>query len=92
LVRRPDGTPKSIASNAPDPDGLVIFRVGGDGTLSAPSFHDGGGGSLFCPAFLHGRPDHVVIGEAVGDGLVTGSIDADGRIGIGPLVPIDVSA
>jgi 6-phosphogluconolactonase (cycloisomerase 2 family) len=43
-------------------------------------------------AFLHGRPDRFIIGTAVGDGLVMSSIDEDGRIGIGPLVPIDTSA
>ncbi len=91
-VRRPDGTPKSIASNAPDPDGLITFPVGRDGTLGAPSFHDGGGGSPWNIAFLHGRPDTFILGYAVGDGCVMGSIDEEGRIGLGPLVPIDTSA
>jgi 6-phosphogluconolactonase (cycloisomerase 2 family) len=91
-VRRPDGTLRSIASNAPDPDGLVVFPVGGDGTLGTRSFHDAGGGSPFYPAFLHGRPDHFVVGYAVGDGIAMASIDADGRIAFGPLVPIDTSA
>jgi 6-phosphogluconolactonase (cycloisomerase 2 family) len=91
-VPGPDGKPKSIASNAPDPDGLVIFRVGENGALGEPEFHDGGGGSPFFIAFLHGRPDTFVIGYAVGDGVVMGHIDAEGRIGLGPLVPIDTSA
>jgi len=91
-VRRPDGTAKSIASNAPDPDGVVIFPVDVHGTLDRPSFHDAGGGSPFYPAFLHSRPDHLVIGEAVGDGLVMGNIDPDGRLSVGPLVQIDTSA
>jgi len=91
-VRRPDGTLRSIASNAPDPDGLVVFPVGGDGTLGTRSFHDAGGGSPFYPAFLHSRPDHFVVGYAVGDGIAMASIDADGRIAFGPLVPIDTSA
>ena len=91
-VRRPDGTLRSIASNAPDPDGLVVFPVGGDGTLGTRSFHDAGGGSPFYPAFLHARPDHFVVGYAVGDGIAMASIDADGRIAFGPLVPIDTSA
>ena len=88
----PDGTPKYVIANTSDPDGLVVFPVGGDGTLGAPSFHDGGGGVPFYYAFLHGRPDRFLIGTAVGDGLVMGSIDADGGIDIGPLVPIDTSA
>ncbi len=91
-VRRPDGRPYSIASNAPDPDGLVVFPVGGDGTLGARSFCDAGGGSPFYPIFLNGRPDHFIIGYAVGDGIAMASIDADGKIATGPLVQIDTSA
>jgi hypothetical protein len=87
-----NGEPHSIASNAPDPDGLVVFPVNSGGTLGEASFHDGGGGSPFFPAFLHGRPDHFILGEAVGDGLVMGMLDQDGKVGIGPLVPIDTSA
>ncbi len=72
----PDGTPKFVLANERDPDGLVIFPVGGDGTLGAPSFHDAGGAAPFYIAFLHGRPNTY----------------ADGRIGIGSLVPLDTSA
>jgi 6-phosphogluconolactonase (cycloisomerase 2 family) len=90
-VPGPDGKPKVIASNAPDPDGLVVFRINTDGTLSAPSFHDGGAGSPFYIAFLHNRPDTFILGYAVGDGVAMGHIDEDGRIGIGPLEPIDTS-
>src|SRR6266436_3891371 len=79
----PDGTPKLVGSNAPDPDGLIVFPVSGDGTLGTPSFHDAGGGSPFYMAFLHGRPDTFITGSAVGDGVVMSSIDAEGRIGIG---------
>jgi 6-phosphogluconolactonase (cycloisomerase 2 family) len=88
----PDGTPKYVIANIQDPDGLVVFPVGGDGTLGAPSFHDGGGAVVFYMAFLNSRPDSFLIGTAIGDGVVTGSIDADGRISIGPLVPLDTSA
>jgi 6-phosphogluconolactonase (cycloisomerase 2 family) len=91
-IPRPDGALHSIASNAPDPDGLVVFPVGEDGTLAAPSFHDAGGASPFYIAFLHGRPDTFILGYAVGDGVAMGHIDADGRIGISPIVPIDTSA
>jgi 6-phosphogluconolactonase (cycloisomerase 2 family) len=90
-VQGPDGKYRVVASNAPDPDGLVVFRINSDGTLSEPSFHDGGGGSPFYIAFLHNRPDTFVIGYAVGDGVAMGHIDEDGRIGIGPLEPIDTS-
>jgi 6-phosphogluconolactonase (cycloisomerase 2 family) len=90
-VQGPDGKYKVVASNAPDPDGLVVFRINSDGTLSEPSFHDGGAGSPFYIAFLHNRPDTFVIGYAVGDGVAMGHIDDDGRIGIGPLEPIDTS-
>jgi hypothetical protein len=91
-IEGPDGAPKSIASNAPDPDGLVVFPVDPHGTLGTARFHDAGAGSPFYPAFLHHRPDQFVIGAAVGDGVVLAGIDADGDIGVGPLVPIDTSA
>jgi len=89
---QPDGTRKLVGSNTPDPNGLIVFPVGGDGTLGTPSFQDAGGGSPFYIAFLHDRPDTFLIGEAVGDGVVMSRIDADGRIGISPVVPIDTSA
>src|SRR5262245_41889115 len=40
-VKQPNGKYKVIASNAPDPDGLVVFPVGDDGTLGAAKFQDG---------------------------------------------------
>src|SRR6201987_3063109 len=88
-VPGPDGKYKSVASNAPDPDGIVIHRVNADGTLGEGSFQDGGGGSPFYIAFLHNRPDTFIIGYAVGDGVALGRIDEDGRIGVGKVVPID---
>jgi 6-phosphogluconolactonase (cycloisomerase 2 family) len=88
-VPGPDGKLRSVASNAPDPDGIVIYRVNADGTLGDPSFQDGGGGSPFYIAFLHNRPDTFILGYAVGDGVGLGRIDEDGRIGVGKLVPID---
>ena len=81
-----------IASNAPDPDGLVIFPVNRDGTLGKPSLHDAGGASPFYLAFLHGRPDTFVLGYAVSDAVSMGKIDADGKISIGPLVKINNSS
>jgi 6-phosphogluconolactonase (cycloisomerase 2 family) len=92
-IPRPDGTLHVIASNAPDPDGLVVFPVGGDGTLGAPSLYDAGGASPFYIAFLHNRPDTFIIAYAVSDGLAMGRIDADGKLSvISPLVKIDTSA
>jgi 6-phosphogluconolactonase (cycloisomerase 2 family) len=88
-VPGPDGKPRSVASNAPDPDGIVVFHVNANGTLSDPSFQDGGGGSPFYIAFLHNRPDTFIIGYAVGDGVSLGRIDEDGRIGLDKIVPID---
>ena len=88
-VPGPDGKPRSVASNAPDPDGIVVFRVSANGTLSDASFQDGGGGSPFYIAFLHNRPDTFIIGYAVGDGVSLGRIDEDGRIGLDKIVPID---
>src|SRR5215470_1131916 len=90
-VQQPDGTFRVIASNAPDPDGLVVFPVRDDGTLGTAKFQDGKGGSPFYIAFLHGRPDTFVIGYAVGDGCTMGTIDRDGNLSIGPLAKIDTS-
>jgi 6-phosphogluconolactonase (cycloisomerase 2 family) len=90
-VPQPDGTYKVIASNAPDPDGLVVFPVRDDGTLGPGKFQDGKGGSPFYIAFLHGRPDTFVIGYAVGDGCTLGTIDREGNLSIGPLMKIDTS-
>ena len=88
-VPGPDGKQRSVASNAPDPDGIVVFRVNANGTLSDPSFQDGGGGSPFYIQFLHNRPDTFIIAYAVGDGVSLARIDDDGRIGVGKVVPID---
>jgi 6-phosphogluconolactonase (cycloisomerase 2 family) len=88
-VPGPDGKPRSVASNAPDPDGIVIHRVNADGTLGEGSFQDGGAGSPFYIAFLHNRPDTFIIGYAVGDGVALGRIDEDGRIGVDKVVPIN---
>jgi 6-phosphogluconolactonase (cycloisomerase 2 family) len=86
------GAPHSIASNAPDPDGLALFRVAEDGTLGQATFHDGGGASPWYIAFLHNRPDTFVIASTVGDGLLMGNIDENGKIELGPLVPLDTSS
>ena len=91
-VRRPGGSLRSVASNAPDPDGIVVFPQLDDGSLGTGRFHDGGGASPFYIAFLHGRPDTFVVGTAVGDGCVLGTIDTGGKIKVGPLVKIDTSA
>jgi len=88
-VPGPDGKLRSVASNAPDPDGIVVFAVNANGTLGDPSFQDGGGGSPFYIAFLHNRPDTFIIAYAVGDGVSLGRIDEDGRIGVDKVVPID---
>jgi Lactonase, 7-bladed beta-propeller len=91
-VQRGGGAFHSIASNAPDPDGLAVFPLRKDGSLGTGRFYDGGGGSPFYIAFLHGRPDTFVIGYAVGDGCAMGTIEKDGKVSIGPLVKIDTSA
>ena len=91
-VRRPGGSLRSIASNAPDPDGLVVFPIREDGALGTPRFHDSKGGSPFYIAFLHNKPDTFVLGEAVGDGCVIGTIDKDGKLSLGSLVTVDTSA
>jgi 6-phosphogluconolactonase (cycloisomerase 2 family) len=89
---QPDGSKKSVASNAPDPDGIIVFPVQEDGSLGEGRFQDGGGGSPFYPAFLHHRPDHLVIGYAVSDGIALAKLGQDGEISTGPVVKIDTSA
>src|SRR5262245_56179347 len=91
-VRRPGGSLRSIASNAPDPDGLAVFPVRADGTLGTASFYDSKGGSPFYIAFLHNQPDTFVVGEAVGDGVCLGKIDANGKVTVSPPLTIDTSA
>ena len=81
-----------IASNAPDPDGIVVFPVARDGALHESSFYDARGASPFYIAFLHNRPDTFVVGYAVSDAVSVGKIDADGKISIGPLVKINTSS
>src|SRR5215470_16307692 len=91
-VQRSGGAFHSIASNAPDPDGLAVFPLQKDGSLDTARFYDAKGGSPFYIAFLHAQPNTFVIGYAVGDGCSMGTIEQDGTINIGPLVKIDTSA
>src|SRR5260370_28229425 len=92
IPRGPDGALHFIASNAPDPDGIVVFPVGADGALGEPSVYDGAGASPFYIAFLNNRPDTFIIGEAVADGLAIGRIAAEGKVTVGPVAPIDTTA
>ena len=91
-VPQPDRSYKVIASNAPDPDGLIVFPLRDDGTLGAAKFQDGKAGSPFYLAFLNGRPDTFIIGYAVGDGCAIATIDENGNVNVGPIVKIDTSA
>lgn len=90
-VPQRDGSYKVIASNAPDPDGIIVFPVCDDGALGAAKFQDAKGGSPFYLAFLNRQPNTFVIGYAVGDGCAIATIDGDGKISVGPLVKIDTS-
>ena len=91
-IQRAGGALHSIASNAPDGDGLAAFRLEKDGSLGTARFYDAKGGSPFYIAFLHAQPDTFVIGYAVGDGCSMGTIEQDGALSIGSLVKIDTSA
>jgi 6-phosphogluconolactonase (cycloisomerase 2 family) len=84
--------PHSVASNAPDPDGLVVFPVDGDGALREPLLQDGGGASPWFPLFLNHRPHQFIIGYAVADGLSLATLEADGKVTTGPVVPVDTNS
>jgi len=86
-----DGTYRVIASNAPDPDGIIVFPVKSDGTLGTAMFQDAKGASPFYLAFMHNRPDTFVIGYAVSDGCALATIDGNGKIHVGQVVKIDTS-
>ena len=75
-----NGAPHSIASNLPDPNGLIVFPVGAYGALGEAKVQDGGGGSPWNVQFLRHRPDTFVLGYAVGDGVALGRIDEDGNL------------
>lgn len=90
-VPKPDGSYRVIASNAPDPDGLIVFRVQEDGSLGMAIFQDGKAGSPFYIAFLNSRPNTLIIGYAVGDGCAMATIDGEGKLNVGPLVKLDNS-
>ncbi|HSR82746.1 MAG TPA: beta-propeller fold lactonase family protein [Streptosporangiaceae bacterium] len=86
-----NGAPHSIASNAPDPDGLIVFPVEAHGTLGKAKFQDGGGASPWNVQFLRHRPDHFALGYAVGDGVALGRIDEEGNLEIGPIAQLDTT-
>jgi hypothetical protein len=83
--------PHSIAPNAPDPDGLVVFPVHENGDLSDALFQDAGGASPWCPLFLKHRTNRFVIGYAVSDGVSLATLDSNGKISTGPAVQCDTS-
>jgi 6-phosphogluconolactonase (cycloisomerase 2 family) len=87
-----NGEPHSVASNAPDPDGLVVFPVEDGGALGAAIAQDGGGGSPWFTLFLNHRPDRFVVGYAVADGLSLATLGPDGDVSTGPVVRLDTSA
>jgi 6-phosphogluconolactonase (cycloisomerase 2 family) len=87
-----DGALHVIASNAPDPDGIVVFPVGEDGALGEASFYDARGASPFYIAFLHNRPDTFLVGYAVSNAVSIGKVDANGKITVSAPVTLDTSA
>jgi hypothetical protein len=88
---RDNGELYLIASNAPDPDGLVVFPVNGHGALGEPILQDGGGGSPWFPLFLNHRPNQFLIGYAVADGVSLATLDSDGHVSTGPVVQADTT-
>jgi WD40 repeat protein len=86
-----DGRPHSIAANAPDPDGLAIFPIGEGGDLGEVTFQDAGASSPWCPIFLNQRHNQLILAYATADGLSLATLDAGGRVSMGPVVPADTS-
>ena len=84
----------SIASNAPDPDGIIVSpSIGADGALGEPAFCTTEEALLL----LHRLPEQPAghlrsSGKQFPDGVAIGRIDADGKVNVGPVVPIDSSA
>jgi len=87
-----DGGLHVIASNAPDPDGIVVFPVRESGALGEPTFNDAKGASPFYIAFLHNRPDTFLVGYAVSNGGSIGKVEADGKLTVTAPVTLDTSA
>jgi hypothetical protein len=86
-----NGKPHKISANAPDPDGLAVFPVDEFGALGEPMFQDAGGGSPWCPMFLNQRTNQFVLGFATSDAVSLATIESDGRVATGPIVPADTS-
>src|SRR5260370_40670653 len=86
-----NGRPHSIHANWPDPDGLAVFPVGELGALGDPMFQDAGASSPWCPLFLNRRPNELVLGYGTADGLALATLDSNGTVSTGPLVPADNS-
>jgi 6-phosphogluconolactonase (cycloisomerase 2 family) len=91
-VTRDGEPPRSVASNAPDPDGLVVFPVQDGGALGEPIVQDGGGGSPWFTLFLNHRQDRFLVGYAVADGVALATLGSDGAVATGPVVQLDTSA
>ena len=95
----PDGSPilsverngmqHSIFSNAPDPDGLAVFSIEGDGALGKGTFRNGGGSSPWCPLFLNHRTNRFVVALATADALSLATLEPDGTVVTGPSVQAD---
>src|SRR5260370_41803004 len=60
-----NGAPHLIASNAPDPIGLIVFPVGAYGALRQPKVHDGGGGPPGNGQLLRPRPRPLALRSPV---------------------------
>ncbi len=88
----PDGSPKLVATNTTDKDGLIVFPVQDDGGLGEPMFQDAGGAGPFYILFLNKKPDTFLNGHAVSNGISMGRLDQQGRVNHDPVVAIDSSA
>ena len=76
-----NGTPHSVASNAPDPDGLLVFPVNGDGALGNADIPGRRRRFAFLPAVPERPAGYRSFSDTPSaDGISINTLDEDGRV------------
>lgn len=87
-----DGSPILMVANEKDPDGMVVFPLGADGSLGPPKVQDAGGTGPFFTVFVNGSSDTFLNGMAASDGVTVSRLDQDGNITNSGVVAINSEA